>query len=485
MKKLKKGVCLAGVFAVIVLSLTSCGNSGSEMKSNSTGTIISGKVDVKYTERDISGTWDEASAVKVELSDTYAINKEGVYLFSGSLEEGQIIVNVSDTEKVQIVLNGASITNSSGPAILVENADKVFLTTAEGTENTLSDGTSYTSEEDQPWGTVFSKDDLTINGEGILKVTGNYNNGIVSKDDLRITGGTIEVTAKANGIKGKNSVGIYGGDIEVDSGDDGIKSDKEEEGKGYVSIDGGKVTVSGVTGQGIDAIYVAQVTGGELTIDSNNEGIQSKIVYISGGKIDVTAADDGLNATDGTITQSGDQAQEGVAVEIAGGETKVSASGDGIDSNGDLYITGGYTVVQGPGNGGNSSLDYNGVAEISGGTFVAFGAAEMAQNFSDGSTQCVLMYNMIRGDSGTELTLTDSDGKELISSQSEVDFGSVMVSTPDMKQGEKYTVKIGDSSETITMSNTIMIQGSAGVGGAMKGPVNNNTGGQIQSGAPK
>lgn len=455
----------------LLIALSGC---GSETQANTAQTtedkVIRGKIDVEYTNGDLNGSWDDSEAIQVSLNESYAITEAGTYVLSGTLSNGQITVKVSDQEKVKIVLNNAIINSDDGPGILVENADKVFITLAEGSVNSLSDSATYTSTEDQPWGAIFSKSDLTINGSGKLTVEGNSNNGIVSKDDLRITGGTIAVTAKTNGIKGKDSVGIYDGNITIAAQNDGIKSNDTASDKGYVSIDGGKVKITDVTSQGIQAQNIAQINGGSLDINSNNEGIQGKVVYVSAGEINIQAKDDGLNATDGSTTQAPmDAAQEDVYIEIEGGEVNVSAEADGLDSNGDLTVSGGTTIIQGPENGGNGSLDYQGEGTISGGTFITVGNGQMAQNFGENSKQCAIMYNGDVNNAKTEITLSDADGKEIATIKSKISFSSVIISSSKISKDNTYTLKLGDSAETIEMSSTVVSYGNSTMGRGMGG----------------
>ena len=462
MKMLKPAAVVVLLLAISMI-LSACGGSAAEESSDDV--IISGKVDSKYTERDLSGDWDTAVASETQLSDeSVTITKEGVYIFSGTLEDGQIIVDAQDTDKVQIVLNGAEISCSDGPAILVENADKTFITLAEGSENSVADGTDYSSDEDEPWGAIFSRDTLTINGSGSLTVMGNYQNGIVSKDDLKITGGIISVTAKDDGIRGRDSVRIYDGEITVTAEGDGIKANNDEdEEKGYVSVDGGSLTVSGVGSQGIDAYYVAQITGGTVEIDSENEGIQARVVYMQDGELNIKASDDCLNATNGNSDEK-ETAQEGVSVEIVGGTLNLSTeAGDGLDSNGDLTVSGGLVTVQGSSGGAEVPMDYNGEAVITGGTVFAAGNSSMAQNFGEKSTQCSLLYCGNNYEAGTQICLTDSDGKELASFTAERGFSAVLISTPDMVQGASYFLKIGENEETVTLDD--IITGEGGMGG--------------------
>lgn len=473
MKKIKKYIAAGLVISLLAFCLSSCSQPGSDdqTEADSSDTIVAGKIEVKYTTRDLEGTWDDANAVKVELADeSYTITKAGVYVFTGTLEDGQIIVDAGDTDKVQIVLNGVDISCSDGPAILAENADKTFITLAEGTENTVTDGKSYASSEDQPWGAIFSRDNLTINGAGKLIVTGNYNNGIVSKDDLKITGGEIEVTATNDGLRGRDSVRIYDGKITISATGDGIKSNNdEEEGKGFVSIDGGELSIKDVTSQGIDAFYVAQVTGGTVNIDSSNEGIQGKVVYIQNGTLNISVSDDCLNATDSTTTGS-ESTQDGVSLEITGGTLNLSTTaGDGLDSNGDLIVSGGTTMIQGSSGGVEVNLDYNGEGTISSGTVIGIGSGQMAQNFGEGSTQGSILYSGGNYSAGTKITLTDAEGKELASMTADRSFSTVLVSAAGMEKGQTYTLKIGDDSKEIELSSIVVTEGTSGQMGGRPG----------------
>ncbi len=214
----------------------------------------------QFSERDLSGKYDESSAVTVTCSDSgftvsgsgaqakdnvLTISEEGIYIISGSAKNGRIVVNAADTDKVQLVLSGCSLTSSDNSALYVKNADKVFLTLAEGTKNSLSDGKTYSGSEDGVDSAVYSKTDLTINGSGELTVTGSMSHAIVSKDDLKITGGTITVKSADSAVTGKDSVRIANAEISITSGGDGIKSTNDKDSsKGYVYLESGKITIT-------------------------------------------------------------------------------------------------------------------------------------------------------------------------------------------------------------------------------------------------
>lgn len=190
-----------------------------------------------FTNRDLAGDWEEDEARQIELSESITIDEAGVYVLSGTIADGRVIVKVSGDDKVQLVLNGVSITCSDGPCILINNADKVFITLAEGTENTLT-STGF-AEGDEADGAVFSKDDIVFNGEGKLIIT-SAKHGIAGNDDVKFGGGEYVIYAKERGINAKDSVRIFDGSYTVYSGKTPIRAkNKKNEEKGYVLILGG------------------------------------------------------------------------------------------------------------------------------------------------------------------------------------------------------------------------------------------------------
>jgi len=194
-----------------------------------------------------------------------SITAPGTYVLSGSFN-GQVIVHVDKAEKVRLVLNNASISCADGPAIIITSADKVGITLADGTTNSLIDGKTYTDTNDKaPNACVFSKDDLTINGNGTLNVTANFHNGIDTSNDLKLVSGTISVTAKNHALKGNDSVSIFGGNVTVNGGNDGIKSDTEDEaGKGFFYMNGGSLDVTAVD-DGIQAVSSIRIDSGSVS----------------------------------------------------------------------------------------------------------------------------------------------------------------------------------------------------------------------------
>lgn len=243
----------------------------------------------KYSEFDLNAMWD-SKATFITLADNnikitgtgakadgsdLTINREGTYVLSGSLSDGQIKVSVEKTEKVHIVLNGADVTCKDSSALYVTSADKVSVTLAKGTVNNFADGKNYTyavgaAEHNS---CIYSKDDLTFNGSGTLNVTGNYNNGIATTNDLKIVSGTINVTAVNNGIKGKDSLAVNSGNVNVESQDDGIKVENDlEPEKGYLCIEGGTVNVT-AGDDALQSLQTVTISGGMTTVSAGGQAI--------------------------------------------------------------------------------------------------------------------------------------------------------------------------------------------------------------------
>lgn len=241
----------------------------------------------------VSGSGVTADGSKV------TITKAGTYIVSGSTSDGQIIIDADEDDKVQLVLDELTMTNDDGPCILVRSADKVFITLEKGSDNILSDtGAAYTQGDLDTTidGVIFAVCDLTLNGYGSLTITAGTANGIVSKDDLVITGGTYEITSTGKGLEANDSIRIKDGVFRINSEDDGIHTSKEDtEGKGYIYIEGGTFTIASGD-DGIHAGTALIINGGNILVTDSYEGLEGDSIDILDGVIEVTAEDDGLNA---------------------------------------------------------------------------------------------------------------------------------------------------------------------------------------------
>ena len=314
-------------------------------------------LDLEYSNRDKDASYDDASATHIVLSgatatvdgdgasvegSTVTISAEGTYVVSGSLDDGRLVVEVADTDKVQVVLNGASIHNEDGPAFYVRQADKCFVTLADGTTNTLTDGTDYVLEDgsDEPYATLFSRADLTLNGSGTLTVTSSYRHAVCSKDDLVITGGTYVVDAVEDALRGRDCVKIADGDFTLTAGGDGIKSNKDTKAtKGFVSIDGGTFTIQ-AGDDGIQAQTYLRIAGGQLDVTAADDALHSDLEgIVAGGALTIEAGDDAFHAETKLVIDGGTvdvtscyEGYEAEKIYVNGGETHIVASDDAVNA---------------------------------------------------------------------------------------------------------------------------------------------------------
>lgn len=300
-------------------------------------------------ESDTRYNWNRLPEFNIDLSETVTIKKSGTYNIYGELSDGQIIVDVGDASgKAKLVLHGVRVKSSVGPAIYVKSADDVVIETAQGTENFLEDGEYYSMDDEKINGAIYSLGDLTLQGDGKLSVTGNYQDGIVSKDDLNIRSGEIDITAKDDAIRGKDSVHITGGVMSIRSGKDGIKStNTDTDGKGFVYIEGGEMKID-AGDDGISASNVVMIDGGKIDIEHAYEGIESNTVEINGGNIYISSQDDGINVAEskdeyGFSKPYGTDGSDEFYLKliINDGDIYINSSGDGLDSNGKIVINGG------------------------------------------------------------------------------------------------------------------------------------------------
>ncbi len=436
-----------------------------------------------FTDRDLNPDYDKAE--EIVLSDsgststsknvsvegsTITINKEGIYHITGSLSDGMIIVDSDKTEKIQLVLDGVTIHSDVSAAIYVRQADKVFVTLAKGSVNELSSGESYVAIDDNNIDAViFSKDDLTLNGNGALNITSPAGHGIVSKDDLVITGGDYHITAKQHGLAANDSVKIADGVYEINVEQDGIHADDSDNSStGFVYIENGILNIN-AGDDGIHGTTNVKVAGGSIDIPTCYEGIEAKVVEIAGGNINIVSSDDGINAAGASTESDGFfDTDRSAAIIISGGTISVNAEGDGIDSNGSIEISGGTIYVAGPVNDGDSALDYETTAKVTGGTIVMYGSSGMAENFSE-AEQGTMMVLVGTQQAGTDICIKDAAGKEIVSLTAEKKYSSVIISSPDIKEGETYTLTAGTYSGDIIIMDSLLVGGSGMGGGMMPG----------------
>ena len=500
-------------------------------------------------------TYDQSDVVEISLGATISaasssvsvdgttatITSAGTYNITGTLSDGQLIVDAGDSAVVQLILDNADITNTDGAAIAVMSAETAVVILADGSSNTLTDGAAYVlaEGEDEPNATLFSKADLSIGGTGSLTVSANYNDGIASKDGLVIDGGDITVVAVDDAIRGKDYVVVNGGTLDLTAGGDGIKSDNDEDPeRGYVLvangvidvtsgddgvqaatdalITGGTLTISagasgvsedarGVQGDvmvvvgggtiivdavddaihsnstvtidggdltlatGDDAIhgdYVVTIDGGSIVITEAFEGIESEVITINDGFIDITSSDDGLNvaSADATATTNNargggpgagvDEAVGDYYLYINGGTIVITVTGDlaeqgdGIDANGHVEMSGGVVVVSGPTDTRNSAVDYSGGSFVmTGGTFIGTNInGRNSEGVGLSSTQAsIYVTSGSVYEAGTLVHIQTIDGESLVTFQPVNQFDVIVFSSPDLEEGEAYEIYFGGS----------------------------------------
>lgn len=519
-------------------------------------------LETEISSRDMTIITLEGESVTIEGSgaevneNIVTISSAGSYRLSGSLTDGQVIVNTEDDETVVLVLDGVDIASSTSAGIYISNAEKTVITLSDNTENYVTDASSYTfldAESDEPNAAIFSNDDLTINGSGSLIINANYNDGIASKDDLKITGGLITISALNDGIKGRDLIAVKDGTITISAGSDGLETtNNQETDQGNIAIDGGKLNITAgldgiqaenqllITGgelnivsgggsingsntqnwgnwgnpsmennldesdttesaKGLKANVDITITGGKINIDSSDdsihsndqvtiengeilltsgddgihadsnleinggsisihksyEGIESAVITINDGNIDIISSDDGFNATGGNDGSSinGRPGQNNFFnsgnyfLYLNGGYVAIDAMGDGIDVNGTIDMTGGIVIVNGPTNNANGALDYLGEFTITGGYLIAAGSSGMAMAPSTSSTQYSVLHNfqsMIPG--GTLVHIERADGGNTLTFVPAKEYQSILFSSPELENGSTYTIFVGGSS---------------------------------------
>lgn len=558
-----------------------------------------------FTDRDWEDSYDANSPTITfdgdtitTTSDTVVIDgstatiiQEGTYILSGTLTDGTLLIDAPDTAKIQLVLGGVNLHSESYAPLYIREADKVFVTLAPDSENTLSNSGTYTQQDDHNVDApLFCRSDLTLNGTGTLTVTSPGGHGIVCKDDLVVTGGTYTLTAASHGLSANDSVRIGAGSFTVTSGKDGIQSQNDEDtslgfvylvagtytftcdGDGisassYMTVVDGTYTLTcgggsangethtdntmgmgggpgapgfpGSTTQdtttdtttgtatdtpsckGLKAGTTLTVEGGTFTIDSADdalhsngdvtvyagtyqlntgddamhadnaltiqggdisipqcyEGLEGLTVTVAGGRIALVSDDDGLNAAGGqdqsgfggpgAFGQDTFSNQSQASMTISGGILYVQAAGDGLDSNGSLTVSGGEVYVICTSVAGDSALDCDGSAVVTGGIVVAAGPNQMAQTFGSTSTQGSALLSVGNQSANATLSVTDEGGTELIHWEIPAAYSCVVVSCPDMVVGGTYTLTAGESSSTFTLDEvTYSTMGSMGQPGA-------------------
>lgn len=458
---MRKSAALAMTAALVTFAAVGCGTatasqtslSAQETTLNVSGSISSADastvsdtsnaainadgLDLEFTANDLDTGYDEqnntlitASGSSITVSgsgssgvtvdgSTATITAEGTYILSGSITDGQIIV-AADSAKVKLVLKGVDITCSDNAPIYIESADKVFITLAEGTESTLTDGATYTQNdaETNVDGVIYSKADLTLNGAGSLTIEGNYKHGIVSKDDLVITGGTYSITATGQGLYGQDCVKIKAGTFNLVTGGDAIQSDNAEDTTcGFIYIASGTFTIKS-EGDAMQAETVLQIDGG--TYDITTGGGSANASTTSSGQVNQNWGKPGSGTMSGTATATVSTATADVTATAAATTTASATVTDtvssvkGLKAVGDLIVNGGTFMIDSS----DDSLHSNANLTINNGTFTISSGddgihADTDLSILGGSITITKSYEGIEGYnitvSGGTIDLTSSD----------------------------------------------------------------------------
>ena len=317
--------------------------------------------DDMFTKRDLKQSADLVGSVTIEVTsgEDVHITEAGVYVLTGSAAEATVYVEAGKDDKVQLVLDKLTVTNTDAPVLYMKSADKVFVTTS-GDSSLSVTGTF--DEDDKADGVIYSKTDLVLNGDAALTIS-STKNGVVGKDDLKITGGTYTVTAAAVAIEANDSIRISGGTLDLAAGTDGLHAENgSDDSKGYVYIAGGSITIE-AGDDGIHAASVIEVNDGKISVTAA-EGMEGTCIQINGGTLAIDARDDGVNAAQKSSAYK-------ATLELNGGSVTIvmaSDDADGVDSNGDILIRGGVIDVT-----GGSSFDCDGTATYTGGAIIVNG----------------------------------------------------------------------------------------------------------------
>ncbi len=538
------------VAAIISLSATACGNTGRTVKAfingqndydtlsisenNATNTeveagnedaVYGSLVCVSFKSSDFFFDYEQEEYSTIRLAGKYGesdnknviceagivtITAKGIYVLSGSYE-GTIVIDVTEDENVYLVLDNVTIEGIDGPAICAESAGKLIVMLPESSVNVLSDASKYSDTADTaPNAALFARCNLTVNGSGTLKVYGNNNNAILSKDKCKIMSGNITVESADDGIVGRDLCVIAGGVFNINSTSHALKTSNDEDAdKGDLLILNGSFALSAgedaihssknieICGgnfeilAGDDAVHAdnhAMVNGGTINVTKCYEGLEGLFVTVNGGNINIVATDDGINAANGdgmndfpgfmngfrrsgndnfasADNQKATEENETPCVYINGGKIIIDADGDGIDSNGNIEMSGGCVLVNGPSDNANNATDYNGTFLQNGGVIVAIGSSMMYQSVSKGSLCAVIDY--LPGETVKESTkcyLYDEDTL-LFDFTVNQNSDAIMIAGDCLEAGKSYILKINDKNNTVTASEASSQENSGGPGG--------------------
>lgn len=522
----------ATVTAVALISLSACGASQESQSATTTAAAVATAqeaargssnyvTDLADTHADADDTeYDADGATTIALADggtevdgedaavdgdVVTISEPGTYLVSGTLSDGQLVVDSAADGKVRIVLDGADITSSTTSPLLITEADEAVLVLADGSANTVSDSKASgedDEEDDAPNATVYSMADLTIAGTGSLEVSGVSADGITSKDGLVILAGDLTVDAADDGIRGKDYLVLEDGTIDVTAAGDALKADNDAEGElGSLLIDGGALTVDA----GDDAVKAEgamTVNGGTVEVTASVEGLEAADLQINDGTIDVTASDDGINVAgpdavvDAITEAEGDTDREmpsppadGQMPEMPEGGEMPSPPTDGempemptdgelpeggpdggmgggrgggteTDTGGVLAINGGSVTVQAGGDG----VDSNGALVISGGTVTVAGVGNGPDGALDANGDFVVDGGELYAGGGAQMLIGPDEASAqawLVATLDDTVAGGTTISVVDADGTEVASYRTVAEAGALTVSIPELVDGQS------------------------
>lgn len=569
-KKIISAVLLS---AFVTAAFAGCSNSDTQTADEATTVKISSSStssnaddsstdDEMFTARDKEIGYDESECETITLSDnastsslksvkidgnTITVSEEGTYIVSGTLSDGQIIIDGDKNEKIRFILDGVTINSNTGAPIYVKQTDKLFITLAESSKNVLTNNKKFTADGDNNVDAViFSKDDITLNGNGSVRISsGTFTltsdkDGIHSEnaDDtslgfIYIAGGTFKITSDGDGMDASAYLTILDCNATIKSGGGASNAEKKQEEFGQMDNTSSSTNSDTTSAKGIKAGGNLTISGGTLSLDCADDAVHSNAdISISNGNLTIATGDDGIHAdsslkiSGGTINVTESyEGIEGLEITVSGGTISVVSSDDGFnaaggndssgygggmpqdnfsaDSDAKITISGGKITVDAKGDG----LDSNGSLCVSGGEIFVTGPSDNGNGALDyngdaqitgGTIVAVGMSGMAQNfDSSStqgsilsntatntsgEVVLKDSNGNVLVSFTPTREYNSVVVSTPDVKKGSTYTLTTGDSSTTIEMSDIIYGESTQGRAPNGGGQGGPNGGGQVPNG---
>ena len=413
------------------------------------------------------------------------ITTGGRYVLSGKYE-GQILIQATRNDVVELVLDNVTLHNQNGPAIYAPRSRRVELILADGSINTITDAKH---QNDETNAVIYTQHDLVISGNGILNITGNFHHGIRSQDTLTIKSGVVNVRALGDALRGRDAVIIEGGTFSLSAGGDGIQSNNDTNAeRGYVTINGGTFNInSGDDGiqaetsvtinngrltiaakdDGITTNGSVLITGGNISITDSYEGIEGLNVTITGGDIDIFSRDDSINAREhGAVTNvrgrlmTGRSVNANIYVRIKGGNIHIHALTDGIDSNNNVFIEGGMLHISGPSRGVEGAIDVDGSILITGGKLITAGSV---MNISEQSSQPTLLVTYSQQlPTGAFIEIRDASGNTLLDYTAKNAFLMSAFTSPDFVIGKTYSLYINrEKVQDISLNSIITTIGNS------------------------